>query len=79
MSSPNITFLVKNEETILARVNSHTKEGLDYGVDINFDEGTCYCDCPHFRNRLQTEKYGGAKITDKKHHCKHIREVLRDG
>lgn len=75
MNSP-IVFLVKNDDTILARVQSQSQEGLDYGVDINFDEGTCYCDCPHFQYRLQTERFGGAKLDDNEHHCKHIQEVL---
>ncbi len=79
MNSPNIICLAENEEYALYRVQSDSDPNLSYGVDIDKNEGTCYCDCPHFRNRLQTERWGGAKLDDSAHHCKHIRMVIPDG
>ena len=76
MSSPQITLLAENEEYEFYRVASFSDENINYGVDIDKVERTCFCDCPHFINRLQTEKWGGARIDDSEHHCKHIREVL---
>lgn len=78
MNSPNITLLAKNDDIVLCRVKSFTDETVDYGVDICLDDGTVFCECPHFINRLQTEKWGRAKIEDNAHHCKHIMEVLQD-
>lgn len=47
-----------------------------YTVDIDIEERTCFCNCPDFLFRKQTEKFGGAKLKDKRNHCKHIRKVL---
>ncbi len=79
MSSPDITLLAKNEEYEFYRVKSFSDETLDYGVDIDHVENTVFCECPHFINRLQTERFGGAKLGDVDHHCKHIKEVKRYG
>lgn len=74
--TPSINLLAENEEYAFYRVKSFSDDNMDYGVDIDKVEGTVFCDCPHFINRLQTEKWGGARIDDSEHHCKHIREVL---
>lgn len=79
MSSNNIVCLAENEEYSFYRVPSESDPNLTYGVDIDKVEGTCYCDCPHFRYRLQTENWGGARLEDNEHHCKHISEVLNHG
>ncbi|AMK16290.1 hypothetical protein [Methanobrevibacter olleyae] len=49
----------------------------EYLVTIDEEEGTVYCTCPHFQYRLQTEVFGGAKIDDTTHHCKHIKHALK--
>ena len=77
MSSP-IILLAENREWALYQVRSFSND-LSYGVDIDKEEGTVYCSCPHFQYRLQTEKWGGAKLEDTSHHCKHIKEVLNEG
>lgn len=76
MSSPDIILLAENEEYALYRVKSHSNPNISYGVDIDKVEGTCFCECPDFRYRKQTEKWGGAKLDDTNNHCKHIGEVL---
>ena len=58
-------FMIYNDET-------HN----EYLVTIDKEERTVYCTCPHFQYRLQTEEFGGAKLEDTNHHCKHIKEVL---
>lgn len=60
-------------------VTSHTSPDKEYLVTVDNEEETVYCTCPHFIYRLQTEKWGGAKLTDVDHHCKHIMEVLGNG
>lgn len=77
MSSP-IILLAENQEWALYQVKSFTND-MVYGVDIDKDEKTVSCSCPHFQYRLQTEKWGGAKLEDTSHHCKHIKEVLNEG
>ncbi len=76
MSSPDIILLAENEEYALYRVKSHSNPNVSYGVDIDKVEGTCYCDCPDFQYRKQTERWGGAKLDDEDHRCKHARQVL---
>jgi len=49
----------------------------EYCVDIDLDDMTVYCDCPDFKYRRQTERWGGALLNDGSHHCKHIKSVLR--
>lgn len=60
-------FMIYNDE-------SHT----EYMVTIDKEDMTVYCTCPDFKFRRQTEKWGGAKLEDTEHHCKHIREVLHE-
>ena len=57
---------------ILYNDESHT----EYLVTIDHEEGTVKCDCPDFKFRRQTERWGGAKLEDETHHCKHIKKVL---
>lgn len=76
MSSLDIILLAENEECALYRVKSHSNPELSYGVDIDKVEGTCFCDCPDFIYRKQTERHGGAKVDDNDHKCKHVRQVL---
>lgn len=76
MTSPHITLLAEDETIALYRVQSESNDDLSYGVDIDKVEGTVFCDCPDFRFRKQTEKWGGAKLTDVSNHCKHIIGVL---
>lgn len=54
------------------------KSHSEYLVTIDKEEGTVYCTCPDFKYRRQTEKFGGAKLTDKEHHCKHIKKILNE-
>lgn len=75
MNSPNILFLAENEEYAFYRVQSESDEDISYGVDIDKVEETCFCDCPDFKYRKQTERFGGARLDDPEHHCKHIRAV----
>ena len=75
MNSP-ITLIAEDESLALYRVKSSSGPDLTYGVDIDKEERTVYCDCPHFIYRLQTEEFGGSKLTDVDHHCKHITQVL---
>ena len=77
MNSPNIVLLAENDELELYRVQSESNDELTYGVDIDKREGTFYCDCPDFRYRKQTEKWGGAKLTDSSNQCKHIKRVMK--
>ena len=51
----------------------------EYLVTVDHSEDTCYCTCPDFQYRKQTEKFGGAKLDDNSHHCKHIRRVMDNG
>ena len=51
----------------------------EYLVTVYHEENTCYCTCPDFQYRKQTEKFGGAKLDDNAHHCKHIRQVMAHG
>ena len=74
--TPSINLLAENEEYAFYRVKSFSDDNMDYGVDIDKVEGTCYCDCEDFRFRKQTEEFGGARLDDHEHHCKHIRGVL---
>ena len=60
-------------------VSSESSPNTSYLCTIDHDEQTCYCTCPDFQYRKQTEKYGGAKIEDNKNHCKHIRKVIKYG
>lgn len=60
-------WLVYNDET-------HN----EYLVTVDYEDNTVNCDCPDFKFRRQTEKWGGAKIDDPIHHCKHIKEVLHE-
>ena len=57
-------------------ISSQTSPGKTYLVSIDHEEGTVYCTCPDFQYRKQTEKFGGAKLSDTDNHCKHIKEVL---
>lgn len=76
MSSPDIILLAENEEYALYRVKSHSNPNISYGVDIDKVEGTCICDCPDFIYRKQTERFGGSKLDDADHQCKHSKQVL---
>lgn len=76
MSSPQITLLAEDDDIALYNVKSFSDDAVEYGVDIDKNEGTCFCTCPDFQYRKQTERWGGARIDDSEHHCKHIREVL---
>lgn len=60
-------------------VQSHSNNNQSYLVTLDHEEGTVYCTCPHFQYRLQTERFGGARLDDNEHHCKHILEVLSNG
>ena len=51
----------------------------EYLVTVDHEDDTCYCTCPDFQYRKQTEKFGGAKSDDNSHHCKHIRQVIACG
>lgn len=73
---PHIIHVAEDDTVALYRVRSDSNHNISYGVDIDKQEGTCFCDCPDFRFRRQTEKYGGARLDDKDHHCKHIREIM---
>lgn len=76
MNSPNIILLTEDETIALYRVQSESTDNMTYGVDIDKEEGTVFCDCPDFRYRKQTEKWGGARLDDHTHHCKHIKQIL---
>lgn len=76
MSSPNIICLAENEEYALYRVQSDSNPNLSYGVDIDKVEGTVLCECPDFIFRKQTEKWGGARLNNPNHQCKHVKQVL---
>lgn len=76
MTSPNITILAEDENIALYRVPSESNDDLSYGVDIDKHEGTVFCDCEDFRYRKQTERWGGARLDEPEHHCKHIRQVI---
>lgn len=58
-------FMIYNDET-----------HQEYMVTIDKEERTVYCTCPHFQYRLQNQKFGGVKIEDTEHHCKHIKKTL---
>ena len=60
-------------------VSSESSPNTSYLVTIDHDERTCYCTCPDFQYRKQTEKYGGAKINDNENHCKHLQKILKEG
>ncbi len=51
----------------------------EYLVTVDHEDDICYCTCPDFQYRKQTEKFGGAKLDDNSHHCKHIRQVIACG
>ena len=50
----------------------------EYLVQVDHEEQTVKCDCPDFKFRKENLQFGGAKLEDTEHHCKHIREVLED-
>jgi len=77
MNTPHIIHVAEDDTVALYRVRSDSNPNISYGVDIDKQEGTVFCDCPDFRFRKQTEKYGGANINDKRNHCKHITEILK--
>ena len=54
------------------------KSHSEYLVTIDKEQGTVYCTCPDFKYRRQTERFGGAKLDDKEHHCKHIKKVMEN-
>ena len=57
-------------------VSSESSPNTSYLVTIDHDEETCYCTCPDFRYRKDNLKFGGAKLEDSEHHCKHIKFAL---
>ena len=58
-------YLIHNDET-----------DKEYLVTIDNEEQSCYCTCPDFKYRKDNLKFGGAKLEDVEHHCKHIRLTL---
>lgn len=67
-SSPIFSdWLVYNDE-------KHT----EYLVTVDHEEGTVKCDCPDFKFRKETERFGGAKLDDVNNHCKHIKKILKE-
>ena len=57
-------------------VASESSQNTSYLVTVDHDEKTCYCTCPDFHYRKDNLKFGGAKLDDVNHQCKHIKEVL---
>lgn len=51
--------------------------GKQYLITIDLIERTVYCSCPDFQYRKDNLKFGGALLTDKNNHCKHIQYVLK--
>ena len=75
----NIMFILSHKkygEWEDFEVNSESSPNTSYLVTIDHDEKTCYCTCPDFQYRKDNLKFGGAKLDDEDHHCKHIKEVL---
>lgn len=52
------------------------KSHNEYLVTVDHEEETVQCDCPDFKYRKRTERFGGAKLDDKEHHCKHIKAAI---
>ncbi|MBR5504412.1 MAG: hypothetical protein IKV87_08230 [Methanobrevibacter sp.] len=53
-----------------------TSSKKHYIVTFDLKENTVFCDCEDMKYRRQNLKFGGVKISDKDHHCKHIKKVL---
>ena len=70
-----LTSFIKNEYWEDWYVLSAT--GKQYLITIDLIEKTVYCTCPDFKYRKDNLKFGGALLTDKDNHCKHIEYVLR--
>lgn len=68
--------LIFNSELYTDYIVYNDETHHEYLVTVDHEEQTCYCTCPDFQYRKQTEKFGGAKLTDVSNQCKHIREVL---
>lgn len=70
-----LTSFIKNESWEDWYVISAT--GKQYLITIDLIEKTVYCTCPDFKYRKDNLKFGGALLTDKENHCKHIEYILR--
>ena len=68
--------LIFNSELFTDYLVYNDKSHSEYLVQVDHEDGTVKCDCPDFTYRRMNTEYGGARLDDKEHHCKHIREVL---
>jgi hypothetical protein len=68
--------LIFNSEIFSDWLVYNDEKHTEYLVTVDHEEQTCYCTCPDFQYRKQTEVFGGAKLDDVDHHCKHLKEVL---
>lgn len=70
--------LIFNSEIFSDWLVYNDEKHTEYLVTVDHEEGTVKCDCPDFKFRKETERFGGAKLEDKQHHCKHIKEILKE-
>lgn len=68
--------LIFNSDMFSDYIVYNDEKHTEYLVQIDKEDKTVKCDCPDFKFRKETERFGGAKLEDKQHHCKHIKEVL---
>ena len=70
--------LIFNSDIFTDYIVYNDKSHTEYLVQIDHEEGTVKCNCPDFKFRKETERFGGAKLEDKQHHCKHIKKILNE-